>query len=420
MKQPEQSTSTLWVGIDVAKLHHDAFASVTGRSPRRRLRFANSRQGFNRLVAMIDEARRASEADDVTIGMEPSGIYWKPLFSFLECLGYETVLVHPSAVLHNRKTYPDGAHKTDRKDAECVWDLLRQGKHFIPVERDADQAVAYRMMKYYDDCRQRMDQIRNQLRCTLALAFPELNELFQDLTGMTALSFLEKNPTPRQIKALGPKRFLQRWRGRRGPMGKRYFEALYELAKSSIGVDDPTGSLAREIQTLAAEFRRALAAKEHWFEQAQALLSSRRDYEIVRSVPGIGPKLAVHLLSSIGRVENFRTGKQWVKLAGLDLRHHQSGQSARAPRISRKGDAGLRASLYYAALNSVKTEGPFRDLYLRRQQASPGRGSKPRALVAVADKLLRVLFAMLRDQKEYNPGHDSEVATAYPSHSLAA
>lgn len=69
---------------------------------------------------MIEEARRASQADDVMVGMEPSGIYWKPLFSFLVNLGYESVLFHSSAVLHNRKTYSDGAHKTDSKDAKCV------------------------------------------------------------------------------------------------------------------------------------------------------------------------------------------------------------------------------------------------------------------------------------------------------------
>ncbi len=66
------------------------------------------------------------------------------------------------------------------------------------------------------------------------------------------------------------------------------------------------------------------------------------------------------------------------------------------PKFSRRGNAYLRSWLYLAALNAVRKPGPFRELYERRQAASPGRGAKKRALVAVADKLVRVLFAMTK------------------------
>jgi len=318
-------------------------------------------------------------------------------------------------------THGDNASKTDRKDAFCIWDLLRQGKYFTPVERDPEHAAAYRIIRHYEDSRKRSDEIRNQLRGTLALAFPELNERFQDLTGKTALSFLEKNPTPSKIKALGPQRFLLRWKGRRGPMGRKYFEDLYELAKTSIGIEDPTGRLALEIQTQAGEFRHALEAQQRWFEMAEELLEPRPDYQFVRTIPGIGRKLAVGLLACVAQPVDFRCGKQWVKLAGLDIRFFKSGDSThKQPRISRQGQGLLRVWLYFGALNVIKYEGPFRDLYERRLKSSPGRGAKARALMAVADKLVRVIFAVVRDQRPYDSRQDQRTAERYAAPRRAA
>ena len=412
---------TLWVAVDIGKRQHEAYLAASSQGPRRRLRMRNNRRGLRQLTEAIEKAQSACQAGDVVIGMEPSGAYWKPLFEQLQRLGYRVVLVHATAVKHNRATHGDNPSKTDRKDAFCIWDLLRQGKFFTPVKRDPEQAAAYRLMRRYEDSRKRSDQTRNQLRESLAVAFPELNERFEDLTCKTVLSFLEKNPTPGKIKALGPQRFLKRWRGRRGPMGRRYFEDLYALAKTSIGVADPRGRLALEIQAQAGEFRHCLEVQERWFSMAEALLAQRPDYQLVRTIPGIGRKLSVGLLACLARPSDFHYGKQWVKLAGLDLRLFRSGESTRkVPRISRHGHGLLRVWLYYAALNVIKYAGPFRDLYERRQESSPGRGAKPRALMAVADKLVRVIFAMLRDQRPYDAGEDQHTAERYAAHRRAA
>ncbi|MCP3958991.1 MAG: IS110 family transposase, partial [bacterium] len=173
------SIETLWVAIDIGKRQHDAYLSPSGEGPRRRLRFRNNLEGLRQLEGAIQKVQMSCQADEVVIGMEPSGVYWKPLYEQLQKRGYRLVLVHTKAVKHNRQTHGDNASKTDRKDAFCIWDLLRQRKYFTPVKRDPEQAVAYRILRHYEDCRKRTDQIRNQLRSSLALAFPELNELFK-------------------------------------------------------------------------------------------------------------------------------------------------------------------------------------------------------------------------------------------------
>ena len=126
----------LWVAVDVSKSQHEACFGRTDRVLRRRLAFSNHREGFRRLKEAIVRERKRSGMDFVLIGMEPTGSYWKPLFAHLKERGYAVVLVHSKAVKHNRKTMGGNDGKTDRLDTLCIWDLLRQGKCFAPIQRE--------------------------------------------------------------------------------------------------------------------------------------------------------------------------------------------------------------------------------------------------------------------------------------------
>ena len=408
-QQWSRRPEVLKVMVDTAKAKHVACLGTAHKIVCRKLVFHNSREGLQ-----IQACRAQAECTQVLIGMESTGVYWKGLWAQLEKLGFALVCVDPRAMHHNRKTLGGNSSKTDASDAQCGLDLLEQGKFLLPVRREPELESAYRMMKHYEDSRNRAVGIRNQLRALLHLAFPELNARIKKLDGKTALEFLARNPTPASIRQLGPKRFLQRWRGPRGRWGRKHFEQLYELAKSSIGLPDETGALLVEIRTLVQELRWQLQTQQSWFEKARGFVEGRPEFALVQGIHGIGEKCAVGLISAVGRPEDFSHAKQWVKLAGLDLRLFESGESLRrVPKISRQGNAYLRSWLYLAALNAVQKPGPFQQLYERRQAASPGKGAKKRALVAVADKLVRVLFAMLRDQKAYDPSQDARTALAY-------
>lgn len=211
---PLDRSRILWVAIDISKSRHTACLRTQDRVLRRQVRFTNTRAGLEHLEAMI--RRVQSEIQIVVLGMEPSGVYWKPLFAQLRRRGYRIVLVDPAAVKHNRKTLSGNGSKTDKKDAFCIYDLLRQGKFFLPVEQDPELESVYRRMQHYEDSRKRTGQIRNQLRALIGLAFPELNAYFKKLHAKTALAFLLQNPTPGSILRLDREAFLQRWRGHHG------------------------------------------------------------------------------------------------------------------------------------------------------------------------------------------------------------
>src|SRR5215470_7429611 len=186
----------LLVGVDVSKAKHSVCMGTQTTMSCRKLEFTHTREGFRRFEQMLKAHLDKNGRQRRLIAIEPSGIYWQALYERLNSCGYEVCLVHCQAVRNNRNTMQDGTSKTDETDAASVFDLLRQGKFFLPVVRDPALTAAYRLMRRHMALKKRGSQLRNQLRAALHLAFPELNPLIQDLTQPTALRFLQGNPTP--------------------------------------------------------------------------------------------------------------------------------------------------------------------------------------------------------------------------------
>ena len=130
---------------------------------------------------------------------------------------------------------------------------------------------------------------------------------------------------------------------------------------------------------------------------------------------------AAAILTAIGDMHTYHHGKQLVKLAGLDPRLFESGSSIRKlPQISHVGSAYLRYWLYHYAMRLIAHEPPFQAYYQRRKQQSPGKGSGQRALIAVCDKTIRMIYRILRDHAPYNPKKDKSIAEYYAAQRQAA
>jgi transposase len=418
-----QQSDLLLVGVDVSKAKHSAcMGTQTGMSCRK-LEFTHTREGFQLFEHTLRNHLDKNHCRRMLIAMEPSGIYWQALYARLKDSGYGVCLVPCQAVRNNRKTMPHGTSKTDEKDAYSIFDLLQQGKFFLPVVRDAELQAAYRLMQRHMALKKRVGQLRNQLRAAIHLAFPELNPLVKDLTQPTALRFLQANPTPESILRHGRTRFLAQWQPRQrcGQWRPETFHRLYDLAQASIGLQDPSRLDEFEITTLGGDLVDALTKQQLWLDKAIELLAQRTDYQLLVQLPRIGKPTAAAILTAIGDIRQYTHGKQLVKLAGLDLRLVESGSSIRKlPKISHVGSAYLRHWLYHYALRLVAHEPPFKAYYARRKHQSPGKGAGQRALVAVCDKIIRMIYRLLTDQTTYNPKKDQAIAEYYAAQRKAA
>jgi transposase len=182
--------------------------------------------------------------------------------------------------------------------------------------------------------------------------------------------------------------------GTRYAWTKTHQENLRKLAKPATGCQPEElwrGELTTELDLLAV-FEQQIAKID---AKLDALGEADERVRLLRTIPGVGPRLAETIVATIDDPNRFSKGKQVACYAGLTPRQFQSGQSDRQGRISRAGNGLLRGLLI-----EVSWMGLRYNTWLLRIFQQVYRGSKSRkkiAIVAVARHLLICCWAMLRD-----------------------
>jgi transposase len=122
--------------------------------------------------------------------------------------------------------------------------------------------------------------------------------------------------------------------------------------------------------------------------------------ELLKTIPGIGVKTAIQLLIHTDAFENFEEVKSVVAYVGLDPSSFESGSSIhRKNRISKQGNSRLRKALFMASLSAKRYNPACKALFDRL--ISKGK-QKRQALIAVAHKLLRQAFAVVKNNTEFS------------------
>jgi len=124
------------------------------------------------------------------------------------------------------------------------------------------------------------------------------------------------------------------------------------------------------------------------------------------SIPGFGPDVSAKVLGAIGDPHRFTSGKQVLRLAGLDLCAKRSGKTSNraTPIISKQGKADLRCALYQAAfIASIKSKDfiPYFTNKLAGRAKEKGIGTKMR--VKLAAKLLIIAWTLMKKKECFDP-----------------
>ena len=126
----------------------------------------------------------------------------------------------------------------------------------------------------------------------------------------------------------------------------------------------------------------------------------KQDRALLESIPGVGSVVSRYMMSVI-RSRQFESAPQCAAFLGLIPIQHESGSSVRKPpRLSKAGDARVRAKLYMAAVVSIKHNPDIRLQYERLLKAGK---SKMSALCAAMRKLVHICFGVLKHQTTYQP-----------------
>jgi transposase len=118
----------------------------------------------------------------------------------------------------------------------------------------------------------------------------------------------------------------------------------------------------------------------------------------LQTIPGVGPIVAATTVAGFADVQRFPDAKHAASYAGLTPSTHQSGARDVHGRITKRGSAELRAMLCEAAHHTARPQHPLHP-YFAQQCAKHGY---KRAAIAVAHRLCRIMFAMLRHGRDFD------------------
>ena len=185
--------NTLVVGIDIGKRNHYCrFINVRGYEIGKGFSFSNNRDGMEKIVSKIEEAKIQNNLVKAVIGMEPSGHYWKPAAHYLFGSGYKLALVNPYHIKRIKEIEDNSQTKTDPKDSLLIAKLVRDGDFFDPNLADGIYAELRRMYRLRLKVKKSFIREKTKLKALLDEYFPEYEGLFCDILGVTS-EYILKN-----------------------------------------------------------------------------------------------------------------------------------------------------------------------------------------------------------------------------------
>lgn len=412
MTNPQSTPeAVVWVAIDVAKDRHEALIEAPGWKSRKKFRVQNTAQEFQAFADFLHGLGFA-----VHIGFEPTGNYHRALAYFLHSEGFHLQLISSLALARTRDAMHNSWDKNDPKDAQVILYLLKAG-----LTQHYHDPIVYRLndlqelsKTHHQVSLEKTRTLHRVLTHYLPLYFPEIARYHNNARSEWLWNLLIAFPTPRSMTCLSREEFVQKaWDlvGRKVAK-ERILTDIYLTAQSSVGLpaEESSESVAmlrfvlRQLVTLC-QLRDTIEAR------ADALLSNNEDYQRLRLIPGIGPIAALTILAEAGDLRRFSHHRQFLKFCGFDLATEQSGQFRGLSRLSKRGNARLRAVFWMAASVAVRMrENSFRAKFERYMRSDPGNADRKRkAYVAVAAKIARVTFALVRSGADYRCFHEVAV-----------
>lgn len=170
---------------------------------------------------------------------------------------------------------------------------------------------------------------------------------------------------------------------------------------------DPDNGLSTMALTTLRELSSQLDDKDQRLREYDRRIGQAAKTEVraqrLMQVPGIGPLIATALLAAVADPRHFDSGRDLSANLGLVPRQHSSGGKERLFGITKRGDTYLRTLLIHGARSALRTAGEKPDRMLRWAVKLQERKGVRLAAVALANKLARIVWALLAHDRDYKP-----------------
>ncbi len=420
----------LVVALDIGKdVHYLYMRTASGREVMAPESLSALAPGFAALVQRLDTAIASGEYELVLIGHEPTGVYHEAWAHALaeryhrHRIGEATPAVryrqlNPALVKQERQRKTHRRRKSDAIDVVAIAALLADGAG-NPVLLLDEAGMQLRLL---------LQRLRTQGRAQLRLAtgvrtlldrmwpgalgdskayrrahptLPPLHHLVESraLERQSIQILLTHSPNPYTLRAMGPSGIRQLFHTHGAPCGPKTAAKIHAVAQQSL-LPPPVvvAMLAEQIQEEFGHYQRYGQQIASYEAQAATLLAASEAASLL-TFPGIGDRLVSRYLAALGDPARFTNAKQIWSFAGFDPLLHVSGNVAINGKISYKGCPFLRHTLYQIGFMAAQHCPVCQETYARALRKN---ASTTRAVIHVANKANRILFALWREQAVYS------------------
>ena len=180
-------------------------------------------------------------------------------------------------------------------------------------------------------------------------------------------------------------------------LAARTAELIRAKAKTTLttaGLDTAGGLIAQ----LATDALRVAAERDQIQAKLTDLAASHADYQLLTSIPGMGPKTTVRFLAEVGDINRFPTGGHLASYAGLAPVNRQSGTGLNTVTKDRAGNHRLKNTLFLSGFVAARHDPQAAALYERLRNRGKHHNA---AIICIARKRCDIIHAILRNRTPY-------------------
>lgn len=385
------------VGIDIGKNHHEAsIVSPEGKQIGRSLRFATTHKGADSLMSFIFKNIGNSPC---VFGMEATGHYWYPIYSFLKAKGYTIYVINPIQSDSLRKMYIRQT-KNDSIDSFLIAEVIRFGQFTTTSMADENILAMRQLCRYRDSVISSRTEIKLRISTIMEQIFPEYEKQFSSLWLSTSMGILEKYLTPENIENAPIDELFEIIKDKsHNKLTMKKAISIREAAADTFGIKIAQDAFSFQLKQLID--RMNFLDKQIEALDCQILEYYEKFDCYLHTIPGIGMIAAATILAEIGDINRFKSSSALVAFAGIDPTVRQSGEfSSTHNHMSKRGSPYLRHAIFLVATTCSFHNSPLNAYYKKKRDQGKHHLT---ATGAVARKLTTVIYAVLRDSKPYEP-----------------
>lgn len=385
------------VGIDIGKNHHEAsIVSPEVKQIGRSLRFATTHKGADSLMSFIFKNIGNSPC---VFGMEATGHYWYPIYSFLKAKGYTIYVINPIQSDSLRKMYIRQT-KNDSIDSFLIAEVISFGQFGTTSMADENILAMRQLCRYRDSVISSRTEIKLRIGTIMEQIFPEYEKQFSSLWVSTSMGILEKYLTPENIENAPIDELFEIIKDKsHNRLTRAKAISIKEAAADTFGIKIAQDAFSFQLKQLID--RMNFLDKQIEALDCQILEYYEKFDCYLHTIPGIGIIGAATILAEIGDISRFKNSSSLIAFAGIDPTVRQSGEfNSTHNHMSKRGSPYLRHAIFLAATTCSFHNSPLNAYYKKKRDQGKHHLT---ATGAVARKLTTVIYAVLRDSKPYEP-----------------